>query len=63
MFTGRIYNEFNTWIRWEDFLSITIFNFPIIMFRRYDFLEVEFSSYNLIILGFDILPVKSKWRI
>ena len=38
----RNYNEFrNTWFSWQDKISITIFDFPILLVRKYEWLEKE----------------------
>ena len=36
----RNYNEFrNVWISWQDKISITILDFPILLVRKYEWLE------------------------
>ena len=40
------YNEFrNVWFSWEDKISITLFGFPILLVRKYEWLEKERSNW------------------
>lgn len=54
-FQGQIYNEFReTWLRWHGYVSILFHNFPIILVRRWEWLESEQTTWSVIILGFDL---------
>lgn len=51
------YNEFKHWVRWYDYFSIMIHEFPVILFRRYDFLNQKDDMYSILVielLGFTI---------
>jgi hypothetical protein len=53
----RNYNEFrNVWISWQDKISITIFDFPILLVRKYEWLDKERSNWLVQVLGVDLLP-------
>lgn len=53
---GFIYNEFrDCWLRWHDYISIMVHNFPILLIRRYDWLDVRESTYIVIFCGFNLL--------
>lgn len=50
---GYVYNEFREcWMRWHDYVSIMVHNFPIVLVRRYDWLEEETSTLSVILFGF-----------
>jgi len=59
LWIGRIYNEFHCkdGIRWHDYVSIMIHNFPIILVRHYDF-NVHSEKVNtrklIIVFGFSM---------
>ena len=53
----RNYNEFrNVWFSWEDKISITILDFPILLVRKYEWLEKERSNWLVQVIGVDLLP-------
>jgi hypothetical protein len=53
----RNYNEFrNVWFSWEDKISITILDFPILLVRKYEWLEKERSNWLVQVLDVDLLP-------
>ncbi len=53
----RNYNEFkNVWFSWEDKISITIFDFPILLIRKYEWLEEERSNWLAQVMGVDLFP-------
>lgn len=53
----RNYNEFrNVWFSWEDKISITIFDYPILLVRKYEWLEKESSNWLVQVMGVDLLP-------
>ena len=53
----RNYNEFrNVWFGWQDKISITILDFPILLVRKYEWLEKERSNWLVQIMGVDLLP-------
>jgi len=59
------YNEFrNVWLRWHDYVSIMINEFPILQIRRYDWLEVETRSWLIRVLCFTyrLSPSSNKER-
>ena len=53
----RNYNEFkNVWFSWQDKISIMIFDFPILLVRKYQWLEKEKSNWLIQVLGIDLFP-------
>ena len=53
----RNYNEFrNVWFSWQDKISITILDFPILLVRKYEWLEKERSNWLVQVMGVDLLP-------
>ncbi len=51
------FNEFrNTWFSWQDKISITILDFPILLVRKYEWLEKERSNWLVQVMGVDLLP-------
>ena len=53
----RNYNEFrNVWFGWQDQISIMILDFPILLVRKYEWLEKERSNWLVQVMGFDLLP-------
>ena len=53
----RNYNEFrNIWFSWRDKVSITILDFPILLIRKYEWLEKERSNWLVQVMGADLLP-------
>lgn len=59
---GRIYNEFRLWMRWHDYFSIMIHNFPIVLVRRYDWMDSESSTYAILICGFLVYQHVGPWE-
>ena len=56
-------NEYNrTWIRWRDYCSLVVFNFPIFMIRVYEWPEdsKKKSTLSLAFLGFTICFVERR---
>ncbi len=53
-FSLQNYNEFHTWIRWHDYLSLIINEFPVILIRRYDWLDDGKITYMAQVLGLKI---------
>lgn len=39
MFQLQNYNEFKTRIRWHDYFGIMINEFPLVLIRRYDWID------------------------
>jgi len=53
----RNYNEFrNVWFSWEDKISVMILDFPILLVRKYEWLEKERSNWLVQVMGIDLLP-------
>jgi hypothetical protein len=53
----RNYNEFrNVWFSWQDKISITIFDLPILVVRKYEWLEKERSNWLVQAMGVDLFP-------
>jgi len=51
----RNYNEFrNVWLGWQDKISITILDFPILLVRKYEWLEKERSNWLVQIMSVDL---------
>jgi hypothetical protein len=60
---GTITNEFHDcWIGWHDYVSVMIHNFPIILWRRYDWPDKEQSTYTLDILGVELFCKIKDWK-
>ena len=58
---GTIYNEFpRTWIRWHDYVSIMLHNFPFLLFRRWDWMKDERSTYEILFFGFCLMSRQGK---
>ena len=51
---GTIANEFSTHLRWHDYISIMLHNFPFLLVRRYDWYSSKGSTYCVDILGFQV---------
>lgn len=48
-------NQFkDCWTRWRDYFSIIINEFPILLIRKYDFLDVDVSVLIIQIFGFEV---------
>jgi len=53
----RNYNEFrNIWFSWEDKIAVIILDFPILLVRKYEWLEKERSNWLVQVMGVDLLP-------
>ena len=53
----RNYNEFrNVWFGCQDKISITILDFPILLVRKYEWLEKERSNWLVQVMGVNLLP-------
>ncbi|NWG03587.1 MAG: hypothetical protein HXY44_12100 [Syntrophaceae bacterium] len=53
----RNYNEFrDVWFGWQDKISITILDFPILLVRKYEWIEKERSNWLVQVMGVDLLP-------
>ena len=51
------HNEFrDVWFSWEDKISITILDFPILLVRKYEWLEKVKSNWLVQVMGVDLLP-------
>ena len=51
----RNYNEFrDLWFSWQDKISIIICDFPILLVRKYEWLEKEKSNWLVQVLGIDL---------
>ena len=54
-FRLKNYNEFRYWwIRWHDYISIMINEFPILLVRRYDWLDKNESTWLITFIGFSM---------
>lgn len=58
---GRIYNEFRSWVRWTDHISIVISRFPVILVRTFDFPESEMSVFTVNLFGFLVYHQIRDW--
>jgi hypothetical protein len=45
------YNEFKSPVRWHDYVSVIIHEFPILLIRRYDWMDDEKSTLLIQVLG------------
>jgi len=58
-----IYNEFrDTWLRWYDYCAIIICGFPVVLVRRYDWMEKQSSSLTVFVLGFKLRTRIWRWK-
>ena len=55
-FTTQNYNEFKDGVRWHDYFSIMVNEFPVILIRKYDWPHEFNAKYTFIVqvLGFDV---------
>ena len=54
MFTMQNYNEFKGQIRWHDYFSIMVNEFPVILIRRYDWYDTESYTFMIQLFGFKV---------
>jgi len=54
MFSLQNYNEFNQHVRWHDYFSIMINEFPVILVRRYEWREIAQYTNIVQLFGFCI---------
>ena len=53
----RNYNEFrDVWLSWQDKISIIICDFPILLVRKYEWLEKERVTWLVQVMGVDLFP-------
>ena len=50
-FTLKNYNEFKGSVRWHDYISIMFNEFPVILVRRYDWLDTERYTFMVQLFG------------
>lgn len=55
------YNEFRTWTRWHDYFAFLIHEFPILLIRRYDWMDKESSTLMVQVLGFKVFQRVWHW--
>jgi len=55
-------NEFKTWMRWHDYVSIIIHEFPILLVRKYDWMKDESSTLIIQIFGFKVCNKIWDWK-
>lgn len=53
-FTLQNYNEFKNHVRWHDYLAIMVNEFPVILARRYDWLDTEQYTFTVQVFGFKV---------
>lgn len=55
-FTTQNYNEFKDGVRWHDYFSIMIHEFPVILVRKYDHPHAYNNQYTFMVqvLGFKV---------
>lgn len=51
MFTLQNYNEFRRAVRWHDYVSIMFNEFPVILVRRYDWMDTEQYTFTVQLFG------------
>lgn len=49
------YNEFDVWIRWHDYVSVIVNEFPILLVRRYYWYDVKTTTLMIQVLGYKLL--------
>lgn len=55
------YNEFRTWVRWHDYVAIVVNEFPVLLIRRYDWLDDTQSTTIAQIFGFTVYQKIKTW--
>lgn len=60
-FYRQNYNEFKSWVRWHDYVSILINEFPLLLARRYDWMGDEKSTFSFYVAGFKIYQKIWSW--
>lgn len=49
------YNEFDVWIRWHDYVSVIVNEFPVVLVRRYYWHDVKTTTLMIQVLGYKLL--------
>jgi len=60
-FKWQNYNEFHSEVRWHDYVSVMINEFPILLVRRYDWVIEMQSTWLVQVLGFQFKCKCIKW--
>ncbi len=55
------YNEFHDWMRWHDYVSVIIHEFPLLLVRRYDWLGEDKSTLMVQLFGFKVFQRVWQW--
>lgn len=55
------YNEFHDWVRWHDYVAAIIHEFPILLIRRYDWMDTEKSTLIVQFFGFKVFQRVWAW--
>lgn len=61
-FKWQNYNEFKSGVSWHDYVSVIVNEFPVLLVRRYDWLEEEMTTWLVQILGFQLMCKCVKWK-
>jgi hypothetical protein len=61
-FRWQNYNEFKSGVRWHDYVSCIIHEFPLLLVRRYDWMEKESSTLIVELLGFQLYLRVWQWQ-
>ena len=51
MFRLQNYNEFRNHVRWHDYIAIIVNEFPVVLVRRYDWMDTERYTLTVQVLG------------
>lgn len=55
------YNEFRSiWFGWEDKLAFIIFDFPLLLIRKYNWFEKEESTWLIQVIGINLFSSITK---
>ena len=60
-FPKQNYNEFKSWVRWHDYVSVMVHEFPLLLARRYDWMEDESSTFSFYIAGVKVFQKVWDW--
>jgi hypothetical protein len=56
------YNEFKSKMRWHDYFAFVLHEFPVLLIRRYDWMDEERSTLKIQLLGWKVYQRIWKWE-
>lgn len=51
MFRMQNYNEFKGHVRWHDYFAIMVNEFPVVLVRRYEWMDTERYTFTVQVFG------------